>query len=58
LESIGPKVVRLLRWDKPAGKLILMIPALRTVFLAADGRPPGSLLGVIVLGTLATSSVN
>jgi 4-hydroxybenzoate polyprenyltransferase len=26
------------------------------VFLAADGRPPGSLVGAIVLGTLATSA--
>ncbi len=48
--------MRLLRWDKPAGKLILMIPALWAVFLAADGRPPGPLVGVIVLGTLATSA--
>jgi 4-hydroxybenzoate polyprenyltransferase len=33
-----------------------MIPALWAVFLAADGRPPGPLVGVIVLGTLATSA--
>jgi len=49
-------VVRLLRWDKPAGRLILMIPALWAVFLAAEGRPPVPLVGVIVLGTLATSA--
>lgn len=48
-------ILRLLRWDKPAGRLILMIPALWAVFLAADGRPPLPLVGVIVLGTLATS---
>jgi len=55
-ESTLLSVVRLLRWDKPAGRLILMIPALWAVFLAADGRPPVPLVGVIVLGTLATSA--
>ncbi|MEG4507886.1 4-hydroxybenzoate solanesyltransferase [Microcoleus sp. F6_B4] len=55
-ESTLLTVVRLLRWDKPAGRLILMIPALWAVFLAADGRPPSALVGVIVLGTLATSA--
>ncbi|MEG4089963.1 4-hydroxybenzoate solanesyltransferase [Microcoleus sp. Pol12B4] len=55
-ESTLLTVVRLLRWDKPAGRLILMIPALWAVFLAAHGRPPTALVGVIVLGTLATSA--
>ena len=55
-ESTLLTVVRLLRWDKPAGRLILMIPALWAVFLAGDGKPPGALVGVIVLGTLATSA--
>ncbi|MBF2025515.1 MAG: 4-hydroxybenzoate solanesyltransferase [Oscillatoriales cyanobacterium C42_A2020_001] len=50
-------VMRLLRWDKPAGRLILMIPALWAVVLAAGGTPPLLLIGVIVLGTLATSAV-
>jgi 4-hydroxybenzoate polyprenyltransferase len=54
-------IVRLLRWDKPTGRLILMIPALWAAFLAAHqqspGRlPPWPLIGVIVLGTLATSA--
>jgi 4-hydroxybenzoate polyprenyltransferase len=55
-ESIWHKVIRLLRWDKPAGRLILMIPALWAVVLAAKGIPPLPLVGVIVLGTLATSA--
>ncbi|MEB3160683.1 MAG: 4-hydroxybenzoate solanesyltransferase [Synechocystis sp.] len=50
-------IIHLLRWHKPAGRLILMIPALWAVFLAAHGRPPLPLLGVIVLGTLATSGL-
>lgn len=49
-------VIRLLRWHKPEGRLILMIPALWAVFLAARGMPPLLLVGVIVLGTLATSA--
>lgn len=55
-EPTWQKIIRLLRWDKPAGRLILMIPALWAVFLAAAGRPPIPLVGVIVLGTLATSA--
>ncbi|MDB9495794.1 4-hydroxybenzoate solanesyltransferase [Spirulina major CS-329] len=49
-------IYRLLRWDKPAGRLILMIPALWAVVLAAQGAPPLPLVGVIVVGTLATSA--
>ncbi|HEY9727624.1 MAG TPA: 4-hydroxybenzoate solanesyltransferase [Chroococcales cyanobacterium] len=49
-------IIRLLRWDKPAGRLILMIPALWAVFLAAKGTPPVPLVGAIILGTLATSA--
>lgn len=49
-------IMRLLRWHKPAGRLILMIPALWAVVLAARGTPPLLLIGVIVLGTLATSA--
>ncbi|MBV9389874.1 MAG: 4-hydroxybenzoate solanesyltransferase [Chroococcidiopsidaceae cyanobacterium CP_BM_ER_R8_30] len=55
-EPIGLTIIRLLRWDKPEGRLILMIPALWAVFLAARGLPPLPLVGVIVLGSLATSA--
>ena len=55
-EPTWQKVIRLLRWDKPAGRLILMIPALWAVFLAAEATPPPLLVGVIILGTLATSA--
>ncbi|QUS62195.1 4-hydroxybenzoate solanesyltransferase [Synechocystis sp. PCC 7339] len=50
-------IIYLLRWHKPAGRLILMIPALWAVCLAAQGLPPLPLLGVITLGTLATSGL-
>ena len=55
-ESTWEKIIRLLRWDKPAGRLILMIPALWAVFLAASGKPPVVLVGIIILGTFATSA--
>jgi len=55
-ESTWEKIIRLLRWDKPAGRLILMIPALWAVFLAASGKPPVLLVGIIILGTFATSA--
>jgi 4-hydroxybenzoate polyprenyltransferase len=49
-------ILRLLRWDKPSGRLILMIPALWAVFLAARGTPPPLLVAIIILGSLATSA--
>jgi len=50
------RIVRLLRWDKPEGRLILMIPALWAVFLAAQGQPDPGLVVVIVLGSITTSA--
>ncbi|MGA1263320.1 MAG: 4-hydroxybenzoate solanesyltransferase [Prochlorothrix sp.] len=55
-ENLGLTVVRLLRWHKPAGRLILLIPALWAIFVAGRGQPPLSLFFVILLGTLATSA--
>lgn len=55
-QPIWLTIIQLLRWDKPAGRLILMIPALWAVFLAAGGTPPLALVGVIILGTIATSA--
>lgn len=51
-------VFSLLRWDKPAGRLILMLPALWAAFLAADGAWPGwGNVWIIILGSIATSAV-
>jgi len=55
-ESVSLAIIRLLRWHKPEGRLILMIPALWAIFLAANGKPPLPLVGTITLGTLATSA--
>ncbi len=58
-ETTFSKVVQLLRWHKPAGRLILMIPALWALALAARSQgqlPPLDLLVVIIVGALATSA--
>ena len=55
-EPLWQTILRLLRWNKPAGRLILMIPALWAVFLAAVGKPPLPLVGVIILGSITTSA--
>jgi 4-hydroxybenzoate polyprenyltransferase len=54
--STWTEIVRLLRWNKPEGRLILMIPALWAVVLASAGQPPGVLVLVIIAGTIATSA--
>lgn len=54
------KIIQLLRWNKPAGRLILMIPALWALVLAAKSLgqlPPLDLFIIMILGTLATSAV-
>ncbi|MEO0374536.1 MAG: 4-hydroxybenzoate solanesyltransferase [Cyanobacteria bacterium P01_A01_bin.17] len=56
LSSQGKAIIKLLRWDKPTGRLVLMIPALWAVFLATQGSPPALLVLVIILGSLATSA--
>ena len=45
----------LLRWDKPSGRLILLIPAGWSLWLLPDAPPPATLVGWIVLGGLAVS---
>jgi 4-hydroxybenzoate polyprenyltransferase len=54
--STWTEIVRLLRWNKPEGRLILMIPALWAVILASAGKPPAVLVLVIIAGTIATSA--
>jgi 4-hydroxybenzoate polyprenyltransferase len=45
----------LLRWDKPSGRLILLIPAGWSLWLQPDSPPAAVLVGWIVLGGLAVS---
>jgi 4-hydroxybenzoate polyprenyltransferase len=58
-ESTLWQIMRLLRWHKPAGRLILMLPALWATIAAAKTQhqlPHLDLLGVMILGSLATSA--
>ena len=50
------QVIQLLRWDKMAGRLLLLIPALWAVFLAAQGKPPVSIVSLIVAIGFLTST--
>jgi 4-hydroxybenzoate polyprenyltransferase len=47
---------RLMRLDKPIGTLLLLWPTLCALWLAAGGRPRGSLVLIFVVGTLVTRS--
>lgn len=55
-EPTWKAIARLLRWDKPAGRLILIVPALWAAFLAAEGRPAIGLVITIIFGAFATSA--
>ncbi|MEM6437092.1 MAG: 4-hydroxybenzoate solanesyltransferase [Cyanobacteria bacterium P01_D01_bin.115] len=55
-EPTWKAILRLMRWDKPTGRLILLVPALWSLFLAARGTPPWGLLVVIIVGSLITSA--
>jgi len=46
----------LIRWDRPAGWLLLLWPTLSALWVAADGFPGWHLLAVFVLGTVLMRS--
>jgi 4-hydroxybenzoate polyprenyltransferase len=46
----------LIRWDRPAGWLLLLWPTLSALWIAADGWPGWHLLAVFVLGTMLMRS--
>ncbi len=46
----------LIRWDRPAGWLLLLWPSLSALWIAADGWPGWHLLLVFVLGTVLMRS--
>jgi len=53
----GPLVwLELLRWHKPSGRLILLIPAGWALWLQPQAPPDAVLVGLIVLGGLAVSA--
>ena len=46
----------LIRWDRPAGWVLLLWPTLSALWIAADGFPGWHLLAVFVLGTVLMRS--
>ncbi len=48
--------LQLIRWDRPAGWLLLLWPTLAALWLAAGGWPGWHLLGVFVAGTVLMRS--
>ena len=48
--------LQLVRWDRPAGWLLLLWPTLSALWIAADGWPGWHLLVVFVLGTILMRS--
>lgn len=48
--------LQLVRWDRPAGWLLLLWPTLSALWIAADGFPGWHLLSVFTLGTILMRS--
>ncbi|MBC7437260.1 MAG: 4-hydroxybenzoate octaprenyltransferase [Bdellovibrionales bacterium] len=48
--------LQLIRWDRPAGWLLLLWPTLSALWIAAGGFPGWHLLGVFALGTVLMRS--
>jgi 4-hydroxybenzoate polyprenyltransferase len=55
-QSRLPLYLDLIRWDRPAGWLLLLWPSLSALWIAADGWPGWHLLSVFVLGTILMRS--
>jgi len=51
-----PLYLNLIRWDRPAGWLLLLWPTLSALWIAADGFPGWHLLLVFALGTVLMRS--
>jgi 4-hydroxybenzoate polyprenyltransferase len=51
-----PLYLDLIRWDRPAGWLLLLWPTLSALWIAADGFPGWRLLAVFVFGTVLMRS--
>jgi 4-hydroxybenzoate polyprenyltransferase len=51
-----PLYLNLIRWDRPAGWLLLLWPTLSALWIAADGFPGWHLTAVFVLGTVLMRS--
>ena len=55
-KSVGATYLELIRWDRPAGWLLLLWPTLSALWLASHGFPGWHLLAVFTLGTFLMRS--
>ena len=56
LSARGALYLDLIRWDRPAGWLLLLWPSLSALWVAAGGFPGWHLLAVFILGTILMRS--
>jgi hypothetical protein len=49
-------LLRLIRWDRPIGSLLLLWPTLWALWIAADGIPDPKLLVIFSIGTVLMRS--
>ena len=56
LGSVGATYLDLIRWDRPAGWLLLLWPTLSALWIAAGGFPGWHLVAVFTLGTFLMRS--
>jgi 4-hydroxybenzoate polyprenyltransferase len=56
LKSVGALYLELIRWDRPAGWLLLLWPTLSALWIAAHGFPGWHLIIVFTLGTILMRS--
>jgi 4-hydroxybenzoate polyprenyltransferase len=56
VKSVGALYLELIRWDRPAGWLLLLWPTLSALWLASHGFPGWHLLLVFTLGTFLMRS--
>ena len=56
VKSVGATYLELIRWDRPAGWLLLLWPTLSALWLASHGFPGWHLLVVFTLGTFLMRS--
>ena len=54
--SVGALYLQLIRWNRPAGWLLLLWPTLSALWIASDGFPGWQLLTVFTLGTFLMRS--
>lgn len=56
MSVLGAHYLQLIRWDRPAGWLLLLWPTLSALWIAAGGFPGWHLLTVFTLGTILMRS--